>query len=211
VPDREVDPFFREIIGSRDTFGVEIDPEPFRGSTGEETRYRLVVWSRSGGSGFGVTIETIEKARAVAEYLYEVLKPEHERDEREQDERTNRMHEQMSAESAKRRIEEKRARRKRLAKITSETPTVEKIKCPECEHIDDPDAFDEPAYECGGCSSTGRGEDGRRCDQCHRFRARVGLCSCPECEAPIEDNTVPETVVGYEIDGEFIPTEEVKV
>lgn len=196
-----------ELIGARGTFGVELDEERYRGSTGEESRYRIVVWAGGSGSGPNAYIKDIEKARAIAKYLYETLLPEYEREEIEQAARVELIHLRMSAEGAQRRVEEKRKRRVALVKINDETPTVEKIRCDECEHLDDPEAFDEPAYECSRCGRIARGEDGRRCDQCNIFCAKLADRSCPSCEAALEDGTM---VLGYEINGEFLTVGEVE-
>jgi hypothetical protein len=127
----------------------------------------------------------LDVAKALALHLFETLMPMHKLAR----ERSDRRYQEFEARRKVRDEEERPAREKAaraLKKRLASAPVEEAAKCPECAHVDEPDEFGVPGYECSRCGSTGRGEDGRRCDQCHIFRARASDLSCPSCEAPLE-------------------------
>tara|TARA_R110000824_G_scaffold68237_1_gene176605 strand:+ start:1271 stop:1900 length:630 start_codon:yes stop_codon:yes gene_type:complete len=61
--------------------------------------------------------------------------------------------------------------------------------CTGCFPLDEP-VPDGPIYECGSCGLAAIGEDGRSCDNCHRFNAKIFDATvgvCPDCEeAPLD-------------------------
>lgn len=143
-------------------------------------------------------IRTLDKALRVGGYLYDELLAEVEAENARRDEESDRRHAEWEAARPKREAEQ-RAREKKIAKL----PVVEAFKCGECGHIEeDRDEFGVPGYECSRCSSHGRGEDGRRCDVDHIFRAKVADESCPSCEEPLPEG--PEPVKAKNLDGAMV-------
>lgn len=63
------------------------------------------------------------------------------------------------------------------------------LNCGACGHVFSEEDAGPPVYECGTCGQPQAGEDeeARKCQQCHKFCAKVASRSCPECEAPEEE------------------------
>jgi rubrerythrin len=191
-----------------DSFGVEVRTS-HDSWDGQPPRYEVTIWrgkTNKSGSGLGNSIGEWEKAEAIGVYLYRMLADENAEAERLADERWQVTKAAMDARSAERAAEAKAARKARRAKVTAETERVERYKCPECDHVDDGEAFDQPVYECSRCGNTIVGEDGRRCPDCNIFTAKAGTIACPGCEQALD--TDPDVVVGVIIDGTFMPEEE---
>lgn len=161
---------------------------------GHEGFWMVTLWRRN--SMMGVTIQPEihdrDLAIEVATFLRDKLAPcevvlEARRAERD----AERAREAREREEAERPAREAAARQRE--KDLAEAPTVDAVECDECGHLGDPGEFEEPVYECSTCGSTARGiEDGRRCDTCHRFRAKVASLSCPDCDAALESLTTVE-------------------
>ena len=126
-------------------------------------------------------VRDLAKALALAAHLYDGLYEEAVYESARRDE-------QFAADEARRAAERpaREAAERKRARAVANAPRVAVQKCTECGHLDEPFAFDQPGYECSRCGSGGVGEDGRRCDQCHIFRARVADYGCPSCEAPLD-------------------------
>jgi hypothetical protein len=157
------------------------------------------------GAGTIQEITGLDVAKALALTLFETLMPM----QKLARERSERRYQEFEAERRARQEEERPGREKaarELAKRLAKAPVEEAAKCPECSHVDEPDEFGVPGYECSRCGSTGRGEDGRRCDQCHIFRARTTDLSCPSCEAPL-DATEAVSVKWDDREAHEVPTE----
>lgn len=169
-----------KVYGDRGGFHVEVGP-----SFGVGDTWQVSIVNNNYGNVIQPAIRDRAKALSLGQHLYEVLLPEYEA-ERQQQAARNRAWE--AGREAERPAREAAARARREA--ARKAPEVEVGQCPECEHLAPVDEFDEPGYECGSCGSTGRGDDGRRCDQCHRFRARASDYSCPACEQPLEEVTL---------------------
>jgi hypothetical protein len=167
----------------------------------------MVIFNR-GGSMYSehiqVSIGDREKAQAFMEYALSVLAPEYEEEERLRAIRyaeSDRI--RAERQEAERPAREAAAAERQRRLDAGEGIPDERAECGECGHLDDEDAFDVRLYECSTCGTTGRGDEGRRCDQCHKFCARIADRSCPSCEQEVEETA---TVHGVELDGEFIPT-----
>jgi predicted RNA-binding Zn-ribbon protein involved in translation (DUF1610 family) len=157
------------VYGNEEGFHVTV--RPAFGSYG----YEVTVWNRNSGSGGLPAFTDRDKAERVAAFLYEQLLPEYEEQQRYQKESI----EKFMAEQAK---------KPKPLKIPKNAPRVKVLECPECNKLIPPDdVSDERVYECNNCGTTGTGEDGRRCDQCHKFTAKVSDTSCPECGAAMDD------------------------
>lgn len=76
-------------------------------------------------------------------------------------------------------------------KIIEDAEEIEDAwECESCGHVYSGDDKGEPTYECGSCGPIdGAGEDARRCTGCNKFAAKSGEFSCPECNAPEEQQT----------------------
>jgi hypothetical protein len=185
-------------LGPKATMGQREVTVEVRPSFGEPGLWDIGV---HGPGSFTIqNIRDLDKALRVGLYLRDELEPEvvaenarREQWRRDDDERRRvKDEEERPAREAA-----ARAREKALAEAEPE----DAAKCPECEYVGDPEDFDEPLYECSTDGATARGyEDGRICDQCHKFRAKVSDTSCPECEAAVE----PVTVQAKRIDNELV-------
>jgi hypothetical protein len=163
-------------------------------------RFDVVI--RDGNHGMVIQCEAEqEAAEEIAAWLGPKLEPLFRDKAVRQEQRIRQMDKERRARDEKERPERERRERERAKRIKT-APRVTAHRCPDCGHVDDPEEFLETGYECSACGSTGRGPDGRRCDQCHRFRARVADCSCPSCEAPLEEVEVVSEAV--ELDGEIV-------
>jgi hypothetical protein len=137
------------------------------------------------GAGTIQEITGLDVAQALALHLFETLMPM----QKLARARSEQRHAEHEARRAVRDEEERPAREqaaREAKKRLAAAPVEEAAKCPECGHVDESEEFEERGYECGSDGSTGRGEEGRRCDQCNKFRARISDLSCPSCEAPLE-------------------------
>lgn len=138
--------------------------------------FELALWRRNHGTA-GFTIFDRTKAERIAALLYEELLPEYNEQERRQKVDIQKMMEEM----------EKRPKPKPL-KILKNAPIVKVLECPECNKlIPHDEVSEERVYECSACGTTGTGDDGRRCESCHKFAAKLSDTSCPECGAAMDD------------------------
>lgn len=159
-------------IGDRDGLNVEVRP-----TFGIGDAYDVTIFRSGSGSSVQPNIADPDKAVALADHLYAVLLPEYERE-------VARLAQQIAADRARRNAEapKREAERKAHLRAAKAAPLVEAQECASCGHVAEPHEYDEPRYECGTCGTGGRGEDARRCAQCHKFTAKVADHSCPECE-----------------------------
>lgn len=189
------------LIGPKEGLHVEVSP-----AFGHEGLWSVAVGR---GSRHGTAYSTIQpdirdrdKALRLAEILVEFLTPEYEAEEQ----RHREWFERDEARRERERPKREAAARKRRAAVRK-APKIEVARCPACGHLEeDREEFEVPAYECGQDNTTGRGEDGRRCDQCGKFRAKASDRSCPSCEEPIDE---VESVTAAQLpDGEIVSIEE---
>lgn len=179
---------------------------------GNESDFHITADREFGGEGFGVTIwrgnhgtavlgviREESKAKAIATYLYEQLEPEY------QAERTR-----QAKHIAKWESEQAKKPKPKPPKILKNAPKVRVLVCLECEALIPPDEVsDERVYECNTCGTTGTGEDGRRCEQCNKFTAKMSDTSCPECGAAMDDAEAAEAQQAT--NGELIKVEPVNL
>lgn len=142
----------------------------------ESDAYNITLWNRNHGTSFP-TIFDEQKANTVAAFLYETLLPHYEEAQRRQ------------AESSEKMMAEIMSRPKpKPPRIPKNAPIITVLECPDCNALTPPDEVsDERVYECNTCGTTGTGDDGRRCDQCNKFTAKLSDTSCPECGAAMDD------------------------
>lgn len=171
--------------------------------------FDVVFWRRGNGVNFQIPQPTIEKARRFARVTYALLLPDFVEGERVREIRRAKSDEQMRARHAEQNAAAETARAERMAKITPETERVEKAVCQTCDHVDDPEEFEQPVYECSRCGGTQTGEGENRCETDHIFMAKVADLGCPSCGEAVEGEL--ELVSGVEVDGEFIPESEIEV
>jgi hypothetical protein len=139
--------------------------------------FEVTIWRRGSGTGGFPPIREQDKAVRLAEFLYNELLPEYEADNQRMKEIIRRM----DAEMAKR-------PKPKPPKVKKNAPVIKVLICPECSELIAPeDVSDARVYECGECGTKGTGDDGRRCDQCHKFTAKISDTSCPECSGPMDD------------------------
>jgi hypothetical protein len=139
--------------------------------------FEITIWMRNSGGGGLPVIRTQEKAVRIAEFLYDSLLPEFEAQWQRQQADIKLMMEEMA----------KRPKPKPV-KIPKNAPIINVLECPSCNDLILPeDVGDERVYECNNCGTTGTGDDGRRCEQCNKFAAKISDTSCPECDGPMDD------------------------
>lgn len=157
--------------GDSDDFYVTVRP-----SFGDYG-FEVTVWRRNHGMGGFPPVVDRAKAERIAAFLYEQLLPEHEEKCRYEKEQYKRYEAQQA----------KRPKPKPL-KILKNALKVKVLECPECSALIPRDEVsDERVYECSTCGTTAAGDDGRRCDQCNKFAAKISDTSCPECDAAMDD------------------------
>lgn len=158
--------------GKEDGYHITVEPE-----YGRDGSFNVTIWQRNQGmSGLG-TIHSKDKAIALAAYLYNQLLPEYEVERAYQEQE----YAKFEAEIAKR-------PKPKPPKIPKNAPIVDVLECSECNALIPPDEVsDEHVYECNTCSTTGTGDDGRQCEQCHKFTAKLSDTSCPECGAAMDE------------------------
>lgn len=191
--------FVIEARTSNDTFPPEAE------------RYEITLWrgtSMRHGNGLGVTIADWDKAVAIGAYLFEQLADEHAEQERLSEIRWQETKARLEIERTEKKAREKEERAERRKKAKQETVKVEFAVCPECEHADSPDAFEQEVRECSRCGGVYIGEDARRCPECNIFTARVGDLACPSCESPLDGELALSQ--GVEVDGVFVPDSELE-
>jgi hypothetical protein len=181
--------------------GMAVEVSPSSGGGGKDDIWDLHV---HGPGSFTIQcIRPLDKAMRVALYLYDELEAEHTAEQERRDAQYREFDLERKARDEAERPAREAAARKREKRLEA-AEIVEAAKCPECDHVGDPDDFDEPLYECSQDGATARGyDDGRICDQCHKFRAKVSDTSCPQCEQAVE----PEHVQAKEIDNEYVEVE----
>lgn len=144
---------------------------------GDGDLYEITIWRRNHGIGGFPEIADRAKAERVAGFLYEELLPEYNKQVRRQEESM----EKFDAEMAKR-------PKPNPLKVSKNAPKVKVLLCPECQELVLPEnVSDERVYECNACGTTETGDDGRRCEQCNKFAAKISDTSCPECGAAMDD------------------------
>lgn len=158
------------IIGDVENFHITV-----RQCWTDKETYELTIWHRNQGVSGLPSIRDCAKAEAMAAYLYENLLPEYVAGRERQEESFR----QFEAELAKR-------PKPKPVKVPKNAPILPAFLCSQCGELT-LEKNDEPVYECGQCGTTGTGEDGRRCDQCHKFTAKISETSCPQCEAAMDD------------------------
>lgn len=150
------------------------------------------------GSATIQEIHGLDKALRVGLYLYDELAPEvllaNERRDRQRVEDNER---RTAKDEAERPAREAAARER--AKALKAAPIEDATQCPECSHVGDAQDFEERVYECSRCGQTLVGEDGRRCDQCNIFTAKVGDAACPNCGEAVEPVEVQAKRIGNEL------------
>lgn len=194
--------FYPEGTNDRSGYCVEI-----ASSWAGEGGYDVTLWISSSGRSMNQPIRTLEKARRVAKFLYHTFKPEVEFSVRERKRLNAERHEIDKVRWAEEAERERVAYEARLAKITPDTERVTMAVCPTCQHHGDPEEFEDSVYECGTCGTTQVGVENRRCEQCHKFMAKIGEVACPSCEVGLDEE--PDTVVGVLIDGVFVSEAEI--
>lgn len=188
---------YEYLVGDRGRWYVSVDPSATSFDEPDIWDIHLHV----AGASTIQAIRGLDKALRIALYLYDELLPEAQAERERSEERYQESERQRWARHEAERPERERAARER-EKLLAETEPEEAAKCPECGHVDHSDEFDVPVYECSRCGSTGRGEEGRRCDQCHIFRFKVASKSCPVCEAPTDDEEM--AVQAKHINNEYV-------
>lgn len=166
-----------------------------------EHQWEVLIGSGSYNNPVGQVPLPKEVAEEVAAFLREKLIPYHEELERAKEKRRAEWDRERRQKDEEQRPAREKAARERLERLES-APEEVACECEECGHVGGREEFEEPLYECS--CGTGRGADERRCDQCHRFRAKVADESCPECEQACN----PREVLAKQIDGEWIKTGE---
>lgn len=188
-------------IGEKgDPIVAEVSP-----AFGYDGFWSVTLWRRNSNIGVSIQPEIHDRDLAieVATFLRDKLSPCEVVLEDRQKRRWQEEDERRRAREEQERPAREAAGRQREQDLR-EAPTVEVAECGTCGHLAEEPEFDEPVYECSGCGSTARGiEEGRRCDSCHRFRAKVASLSCPECEEPQETLTLVEAL--RLPDGELVP------
>lgn len=176
------------------SFAVEVRP-----GFGNSDLYMVSVARGGSGSTVQPEIRDWRKACALADHLYEVLLPEHLAERARIEERDRQWAAERAAQAPAR-----KAAAAAHAKLVAAAPVVTAYQCPECDHLEgSPDEFEVPAYECSTCGTTGRGEDGRRCEQCHRFAAKAADHSCPSCDSALDEG--PAAVQAKQLpDGDLV-------
>lgn len=189
--------------GHRD-FYVEVKPSFGAMAVGE--CYMVSVIRGNSGSSIQPEIRDWRAACALADHLYAVLAPEQAAHEAANERRNREWHAEQQAKEPARREAAAKAERERLAAART-APKVRAAVCPECDELAEDEDYCEPTYECGTCGTTGRGEEGRRCEQCHKFTAKATHWSCPSCEVGLEET--PELVAARKLpDGKLVAESE---
>lgn len=160
------------LHGSEDGFHVTVERAAFN-----DDGFSIVLWNRNSGMGGFPVIRDQAKAERIAKFLYDELLPEHEAQHQRQ------------MESIARYMEEDAKRPKpKPPRVPKNAPILDVLECPECQALMPPDDVgEERVYECGECGQKGVGDDGRRCDQCNKFCAKISDTSCPECDGPMDE------------------------
>lgn len=159
-----------KLLGDEEGFHITVDRD--FNSEG----FSIAIWKRNHGTA-GFNIQEESKAVAMAEYLYENLLPEYEAQELRHKEWMKKFDE-----------EQAKKPKPKPPHIPKNAPKIDVLICPQCDALIPPDEVsDERVYECSTCSTTGTGEDGRRCEQCNKFTAKISDTSCPECDGPMDD------------------------
>lgn len=166
--------------------------------------YDLIVWVNGSGSNLQVGLP-LEVAEELGAHIVETCRPHYVASRARYEARAAASDARMAAEYEADRPARESAAAARAAALAS-APRIGAGRCPECGHVALPDEFDEPGYECSTDGSTGVGPDGRRCDQCNRFRAKTAEHSCPECDAPLPEG--PEAVSAVDLDGDLVTDDE---
>lgn len=185
--------------GAWDAFCVQVAP-------GFGTRDCYAVTIVRGNSGSTIQPEIVDwrKACELADHLYAVLLPEYVAERQAAKVQRERFDEERRRQAPKRAAD----KRKRLQAALA-APLVDAAECPECNHLADPEEFEVPAYECSTCGTVARGEDGRRCESCHKFTARASTHSCPSCESAL-DETLASVQARQMPDGSYLLDSEVQ-
>jgi hypothetical protein len=160
------------------------DEEGFHITVGREysgSGFTVMVWHGNRGTSGLETIRDYSKARAMAEYLYENLLPEYEAEQKRRKERLAKFLAEMDARP-----------KPKPPRIPKNAPILDVLECPDCNELILPDEVRGPlddgrVYECGECGTRATGPEGRQCEQCHKFTAKLSDTSCPKCEAPMDD------------------------
>lgn len=160
-------------IGNPNGFHLTVGHASFS----DDKCWDITIWPGNHGTSVPPEIRDRDKAIAIAQYLYDALLPEY----IAKQERLAKLHDALAKEMATR-------PKPKPVRVPKNAPKIDVLECSECNALILPeDVSDERVYECGECGTKGIGEDGRRCDQCNKFTAKVSDTSCPECEAMMDD------------------------